>query len=181
VRAAGTTFVDDACREWLPAGWNSLSASSARLHVSWLCALYSKSFVFGSSAVSLLQPCKPSTGPLPMAVSDNSLSLLRAGCWSCHHRMLSHHWLITARRYNDLLLAGTQVRGSGPAALAGRSNAVTKRFSEARDAGLNVVRFFASSGEGAGRGLETSRGAALDRCRALSGCGWHLLCSFACH
>lgn len=54
--------------------------------------------------------------------------------------------LRACRRYNDLVVAGAAVPGSGPAAL-NRNDSVTKRFQDATDAGLNIVRMFASQGE----------------------------------
>lgn len=52
-----------------------------------------------------------------------------------------------ACRYNDLARAGAQARGSGPAALAAADDFVTRRYGQARAAGLNLVRMFATQGD----------------------------------
>ena len=62
-------------------------------------------------------------------------------------------------RYNDLVLAGSQVQGSGPRALESQEDSVTQRYREAADNGFTTVRIFASGGEGDGRALESSPGA----------------------
>jgi hypothetical protein len=66
--------------------------------------------------------------------------------------------LLYVSRYNDIVVAGADVPGRGPAALR-RNDTVTKRFQEAADAGLNTLRMFASQGQGS-MALETSPGAA---------------------
>jgi hypothetical protein len=67
-------------------------------------------------------------------------------------------------RYNDLVLAGTNVQGSGPGALDAQEDSVTQRYREAVNDGFTTVRIFASGGEGDGKALETSPGA---NCRSL--------------
>lgn len=65
-------------------------------------------------------------------------------------------------RYNDLVLAGRAVQGSGPGALDSQEDSVTRRYREAVNNGFTTIRMFASGGEGDGKALESAPGADME-------------------
>ena len=94
-----------------------------------------------------------------------------AGLWSTFQHCYAHPtlqqihrhrcFLFTLRSYNDLLRAGAQVTGSGPGALGAADDFVVTRYGQARDAGLNLVRIFATQGDnGTNLALEPQPGTA---------------------
>ena len=62
-------------------------------------------------------------------------------------------------RYNDLVLAGRDVQGSGVGVLDSQDDSVTRRYREAVNNGFTTVRLFASGGEGDNKALESEPGA----------------------
>jgi hypothetical protein len=71
-------------------------------------------------------------------------------------------FFIFESRYNDLVLAGRAVQGSGPGALDSQEDSVTRRYREAVNNGFTTVRMFASGGEGDGKALESAPGADME-------------------
>ena len=61
-------------------------------------------------------------------------------------------------RYNDLVLAGRDVQGSGVEVLDAQEDTVTQRYREAVNNGFTTVRLFASGGEGDNKALEGGPG-----------------------
>lgn len=60
-------------------------------------------------------------------------------------------------RYNDLVLAGRNVQGSGVQVLDSQEDSVTQRYREAVNNGFTTLRLFASGGEG-NKALESGPG-----------------------